>query len=212
MPEHDSASISDLISGLVRNGELDMAVGILHEFCSDDDSKDNLMHAYNTLIACYGKKGHVEEARCLFDEIPDDRDGGEKDQRRFRRNVVSWNSMMMSYVKARDIVSARELFDSMVERDTCSWNTLILFMFVFLWCTFCRLHVCFNFNVVESVGDQVTTLKEGDVVILTYIGECETCENCVSGQTNLCLIDPMSLTGLLLDDNSRISIRRQNPV
>ncbi|BAT74041.1 hypothetical protein VIGAN_01162700 [Vigna angularis var. angularis] len=125
MPEHDSASLSALISGLVRNGELDMAAGILHEFGSDDDSKDNLVHAYNTLIAGYGQRGRVEEARRLFDEIPDDRGGGEKDQRRFRRNVVSWNSMMMSYVKAGDIVSARELFDRMVERDTCSWNTLI---------------------------------------------------------------------------------------
>ncbi|KAG2398154.1 Alcohol dehydrogenase-like 5 [Vigna angularis] len=64
-------------------------------------------------------------------------------------------------------------------------------------------------GVVESVGDQVTTLKEGDVVIPTYIGECETCENCVSGQTNLCLTHPVSLTGLLPDDTSRMSIRGQ---
>ncbi|ESW31026.1 hypothetical protein PHAVU_002G202800 [Phaseolus vulgaris] len=125
MPEHDSASLCALISGLVRNGELDMAAGILHEFGSDDDRKDDLVHAYNTLIAGYGQRGHVEEARRLFDEIPDDRGGGDKGQRRFRRNVISWNSMMMSYVKAGDIVSARELFDRMVERDTCSWNTVI---------------------------------------------------------------------------------------
>ncbi|KAG4999575.1 hypothetical protein JHK87_020647 [Glycine soja] len=122
MPEHYSTSLSALISGLVRNGELDMAAGILCE-CGNGD--DDLVHAYNTLIAGYGQRGHVEEARRLFDGIPDDRGDGDEGQRRFRRNVVSWNSMMMCYVKAGDIVSARELFDRMVEQDTCSWNTMI---------------------------------------------------------------------------------------
>ncbi|TKY59562.1 Pentatricopeptide repeat-containing protein mitochondrial [Spatholobus suberectus] len=125
MPERDSASLSALISGLVRNGELDMAAGILREYGNGDDGKDDLVHAYNTLIAGYGQRGQVEEARLLFDEIPDDRGDGDEGQRRFRRNVVSWNSMMMCYVKAGDIVSARELFGRMVEWDTCSWNTMI---------------------------------------------------------------------------------------
>ena len=125
MPEHDSTSLCALISGLVRNGELDLAAGILRECGNGDDGKDDLVHAYNTLIAGYGQRGHVEEARRLFDVIPDDDDDGNEGKRRFRRNVVSWNSMMMCYVKAGDIVFARELFDRMVERDNCSWNTLI---------------------------------------------------------------------------------------
>ncbi|KAL9296157.1 hypothetical protein ACSQ67_022053 [Phaseolus vulgaris] len=77
-------------------------------------------------------------------------------------------------------------------------------------------HMCFplalgheGVGVVESVGDEVTTLKEGDVVIPTYIGECETCENCVSGKTNLCLTHPVRLNGLLPDNTSRMSIRGQ---
>ncbi|CAJ1934105.1 unnamed protein product [Sphenostylis stenocarpa] len=64
-------------------------------------------------------------------------------------------------------------------------------------------------GIVESVGDQVTTFKEGDMVIPTYIGECQTCENCVSGKTNLCLTYPLRLTGLLPDNTSRMSIRGQ---
>lgn len=52
-------------------------------------------------------------------------------------------------------------------------------------------------------------LKEGDVVIPTYIGECQECENCVSGKTNLCLTYPIRLTGLLPDNTSRMSIRGQ---
>lgn len=125
MPERDSASLSALISGLVRNGELDMAAGILRECGNEGDAKDDLVHAYNTLIAGYGQRGQVEEARHLFDGIPDDQGNGDQHQRRFRRNVVSRNSMMMCYVKVGDMVSARELFDRMVERDTCSWNTMI---------------------------------------------------------------------------------------
>ncbi|RDX94138.1 Alcohol dehydrogenase-like 1 [Mucuna pruriens] len=64
-------------------------------------------------------------------------------------------------------------------------------------------------GVVESVGDQVTNLKEGDIVIPTYIGECQECENCVSGKTNLCLTFPMRLTGLMPDNTSRMSVRGQ---
>ena len=126
MPERDSASLSALIAGLVRNGELDVAARILLEYGDRDDGKDDLVAAYNTLIAGYGQRGMVEEARLLFDKIPDDKgDDGNEGERRFGQNVVSWNSMMMCYVKAGDIVSARELFDRMTERDTCSWNTVI---------------------------------------------------------------------------------------
>ncbi|XP_020228264.1 8-hydroxygeraniol oxidoreductase [Cajanus cajan] len=64
-------------------------------------------------------------------------------------------------------------------------------------------------GVVESVGDEVRNLKEGDTVIPTYIGECEECENCISGKTNLCLKYPLRFTGLLPDNTSRMSIRGQ---
>ncbi|XP_027355439.1 alcohol dehydrogenase-like 3 [Abrus precatorius] len=64
-------------------------------------------------------------------------------------------------------------------------------------------------GVIESVGDQVTNLKEGDMVIPTYIGECQECENCVSEKTNLCLTYPVRWTGLMPDNTSRMSIRGQ---
>lgn len=125
MPEHDSASLSALISGLIQNGELDEAARILLEYGNRYDSKEDMVHAYNTLIAGYGQKGRVEEARHLFDQIPDYQGQTDVGIRKFKRNVVSWNSMMMCYVKAGDTVSARELFDQMKERDTYSWNTII---------------------------------------------------------------------------------------
>ncbi|XP_062147406.1 8-hydroxygeraniol oxidoreductase-like [Alnus glutinosa] len=62
-------------------------------------------------------------------------------------------------------------------------------------------------GVVESVGEEVRDLKEGDFVIPTYVGECKECENCLSGKTNLCLKYPVPLTGLMPDDTSRMSVK-----
>ncbi|KAL4595664.1 hypothetical protein ACB092_12G107500 [Castanea dentata] len=64
-------------------------------------------------------------------------------------------------------------------------------------------------GVVESVGEEVTDLKEGDLVIPTSLGECEDCENCLSGKTNLCLKYPVRSSGLMPDETSRMSIRGQ---
>lgn len=125
MPERDSASLSALVSGLIQNGELDEAARLLVKYGNRYDGREDLVHAYNTLIAGYGQKGKVEEARKLFDQIPVINDQGKEGNVRFRRNIISWNSMIMCYVKAGDIVSARELFDQMVERDTFSRNTII---------------------------------------------------------------------------------------
>lgn len=61
----------------------------------------------------------------------------------------------------------------------------------------------------ESVGENVTGLKEGDVVIPTYLGECGECENCRSPKTNVCLKHPVTFTGLMPDGTSRMSIRGQ---
>ncbi|XP_028778447.1 alcohol dehydrogenase-like 2 isoform X2 [Neltuma alba] len=64
-------------------------------------------------------------------------------------------------------------------------------------------------SVVESTGERVTDLEVGDVVIPTSIGECQECENCISGESNLCLKYPLTLNGLMLDNTSRMSIRGQ---
>ncbi|XAR73288.1 Alcohol dehydrogenase [Bertholletia excelsa] len=62
-------------------------------------------------------------------------------------------------------------------------------------------------GVVESVGEGVRELKEGDLVMPTYTAECGKCENCTSTspRTNLCLSFPFTLNGLMLDGTSRFS-------
>ncbi|EOX97561.1 hypothetical protein QUC31_015627 [Theobroma cacao] len=125
MPEQDSTSVSAFVSGLVQNGDLDEAARVLIECGNRGGWREGLVQACNTLIAGYGQKGRVDDARRLFDQIPYNCVQMEGRKAEFERNVVSWNSMIMCYVKAGDIVSARELFDQMVERDTISWNTMI---------------------------------------------------------------------------------------
>ncbi|XP_054796593.1 8-hydroxygeraniol oxidoreductase-like [Prosopis cineraria] len=64
-------------------------------------------------------------------------------------------------------------------------------------------------GVVESIGEKVTDLEVGDVVIPTYIGECRECENCISRESNFCLKYPIIISGLMLDNTSRMSIGDQ---
>ncbi|BBH09842.1 mitochondrial editing factor 9 [Prunus dulcis] len=116
MPERDRASLSALVSGLIQNGESDEAARILLE-CGTGMMEEK--------IWCMLIIRRVEEARKLFDQIPFLHQKGKEGNRRFERNVVSWNTMIMCYVKTGNIVSARELFDQMRERDTFSWNTMI---------------------------------------------------------------------------------------
>lgn len=125
MPDRDGASLSALVSGLIQNRELDDAARVLLESRQAGDDRLDLVHAYNTLIAGYGQSGRLDDARRLFDQIPFYSGCVRDNDVRFRRNVVSWNTMIMCYVKAGDIISAQELFDQMMERDTFSWNTLI---------------------------------------------------------------------------------------
>ncbi|TYG75821.1 hypothetical protein ES288_D03G063600v1, partial [Gossypium darwinii] len=61
----------------------------------------------------------------------------------------------------------------------------------------------------RSIGEGVTGLREGDLVIPAYIADCKTCETCMSEKTNLCLKYPLSYNGLLQDGSSRMSIRGQ---
>ncbi|GKB64996.1 alcohol dehydrogenase-like 1 protein [Tanacetum coccineum] len=64
-------------------------------------------------------------------------------------------------------------------------------------------------GMVESVGEDIKTkLKPGDIVMPLLVGECGQCLNCKSGRTNLCLAYPLTLSGLMLDGTSRMSIAK----
>jgi len=64
-------------------------------------------------------------------------------------------------------------------------------------------------GIVESVGDEVTSCKVGDVVIPLYIPECGKCKFCLSGKTNLCqAVRATQGRGLMPDETVRFKATR----
>ncbi|THU52238.1 hypothetical protein C4D60_Mb10t01880 [Musa balbisiana] len=133
MPIHDAASLNALVSGLIHNNRLEEAEEFLLGKRRKSKVIDGAIDAYNTLIAGYAQQGKVKEAKRLFDSIPHgpyqdaevDAKKMHRKVRSFERNVVSWNSMIMCYVKVGDILAARALFNEMPEKDSVTWNTMI---------------------------------------------------------------------------------------
>ncbi|KAH9611717.1 hypothetical protein KSS87_013015 [Heliosperma pusillum] len=66
----------------------------------------------NTVIDMCGKRGLLDLARGMFDRMSE-------------KNLVSWNALMMVYVKSGDLVSAKRVFDDMPKKDVISWTSLI---------------------------------------------------------------------------------------
>ncbi|OMH84012.1 Alcohol dehydrogenase class-3 chain L [Zancudomyces culisetae] len=65
-------------------------------------------------------------------------------------------------------------------------------------------------GIVESVGEGVTSVSEGDYVIPLYTPECRECKFCKSGKTNLCQkIRATQGKGLMPDGTSRFSSNGQ---
>eukprot|EP01088_Endostelium_zonatum_P018736 TRINITY_DN6112_c0_g1_i1.p1 TRINITY_DN6112_c0_g1~~TRINITY_DN6112_c0_g1_i1.p1 ORF type:complete len:382 (-),score=107.43 TRINITY_DN6112_c0_g1_i1:59-1204(-) len=63
-------------------------------------------------------------------------------------------------------------------------------------------------GIVESVGEGVTSVKEGDHVIPLYTAECRECKFCKSNKTNLC--SKVRLTqgkGLMPDETTRFTCK-----
>lgn len=68
-------------------------------------------------------------------------------------------------------------------------------------------------GVVTKVGPNVTRLKEGDHVVLSFIPACGTCDPCTQGHSNLCDLGMGLLTGQSISDGSfRVQARGQNVI
>src|SRR3954451_22787600 len=61
-------------------------------------------------------------------------------------------------------------------------------------------------GVVEKVGDDVTSVEEGDHVVTLFQPQCDQCVNCQSGKTNVCIgIREQQNQGYLPDGTTRLS-------
>ncbi|KAL4354680.1 hypothetical protein GQ457_06G014990 [Hibiscus cannabinus] len=125
------------------------------------------------------------------------------------KGIVSWGKG--EALKVEEIqVEAPKSFEvrlKMLYASVC--HTDILFANGFPIPCFPRVMGHEGVGVVESIGEGVRGLRQGDLVIPTYIGECKTCENCMSNKSNLCIKYPLRNNGLMMDDTSRMSIGGQ---
>ncbi len=66
-------------------------------------------------------------------------------------------------------------------------------------------------GIVTKVGKGVTSLKEGDHVVLGFIPACGRCPSCARGHQNLCDLGATLLTGqAIADSTNRVKVRGQN--
>ncbi|XP_024168862.1 pentatricopeptide repeat-containing protein At2g13600 [Rosa chinensis] len=66
----------------------------------------------NRLIDAYGKCGSFDDARKVFDKMPE-------------RNTFSWNCIITAFMKLGFVDEALQSFRSMPEPDQCSWNSMV---------------------------------------------------------------------------------------
>ncbi|XVF42876.1 hypothetical protein PTKIN_Ptkin01aG0400900 [Pterospermum kingtungense] len=123
--------------------------------------------------------------------------------------IVSWGKDEPLKVEEIQVAAPKssEVRVKMLYASVC--HTDILFANGFPIPSFPRVMGHEGVGVVESIGEDVTEVKEGDLVIPAYVAECKACENCMSDKTNLCLKYPLSYNGLMLDGTSRLSIGGQ---
>ncbi len=89
---------------------LQEARNILEEFLHRDQH-GRIVH-WTSLLSKYSKNGFVDEARSLFDMMPE-------------RNVVTYNAMLSGYVQSGRLSEAWRLFEEMSERNVVSWTSMI---------------------------------------------------------------------------------------
>ncbi|CAN6479605.1 unnamed protein product [Victoria cruziana] len=79
-----------------------------------NSSRLALENAYdcNAKIGALGRRGRVEEARKVFEGMP-------------QKDVFSWTSMMTAYLKDGDLPKARRLFDEMPQRNVVACSAMI---------------------------------------------------------------------------------------
>jgi pentatricopeptide repeat protein len=66
----------------------------------------------NALVDMYGKCGSIDDARNIFDKMP-------------QRDVISWNAMIAGYAQSEHIDEPLKLFQEMPEQNVVSWTAMI---------------------------------------------------------------------------------------
>lgn len=146
MPEKNIVSWNAMISGYVQNGFAKEAIRLFTEMVNSGfhpnettlvsvisscsswgdpclaeslvkmmDEKRVLLNYFvkTALIDMHAKCGSLETARMIFNELG------------VHKNSVAWNTMISGYTRVGDLISAKELFERISEKDVVSWNSMI---------------------------------------------------------------------------------------
>ncbi|XP_071729885.1 pentatricopeptide repeat-containing protein At5g48910 [Rutidosis leptorrhynchoides] len=101
--DNDEFVLSNLVRMYAMCGAMDDAY-MLFDMNNEMESDTSQVVLWNVMVDGYLRLGEVENARTLFDEMP-------------QRSVVSWNSMISGYAQNGCFVEALELFREMQMED-----------------------------------------------------------------------------------------------
>nr|XP_043622272.1 pentatricopeptide repeat-containing protein At1g56690, mitochondrial-like [Erigeron canadensis] len=103
----NAAAANSQIARYARLGQ----IGNARKIFDSIQDKNNIV-SWNSIVACYFQNNQPNEARQLFDKMPE-------------RSTVSWNVLVSGYVKNNMLKEARNVFDRMPERNIVSWTSMI---------------------------------------------------------------------------------------
>ncbi|GAU19589.1 hypothetical protein TSUD_304020 [Trifolium subterraneum] len=110
LPFLDSAPFEKLLDSCVKSKSVFEARRVHARIIKTQFSSDIFIQ--NRLIDVYGKCGCLEDARKVFDHMP-------------QRNTFSWNAVLSALTKSGALDEALNLFKCMPEPDQCSWNAMV---------------------------------------------------------------------------------------
>ncbi|XP_068635231.1 pentatricopeptide repeat-containing protein At4g02750-like isoform X1 [Aristolochia californica] len=86
-----------------------------HEFANSQlnvTKSSKRVFSGNVMITDCFRRGDVEAARLIFDEMP-------------KRNLVTWNCMISGYIRSSNLSEAQKIFNIMPKRNVVSWSALL---------------------------------------------------------------------------------------
>ncbi|XP_071720792.1 pentatricopeptide repeat-containing protein At2g29760, chloroplastic-like [Rutidosis leptorrhynchoides] len=145
IPERDVVSWNSIITGFGNSDQPNEALKLFNEMYSEGLRPDKVtmtsvltactkmldlksgryVHSYierngiggslnlnNALLDMYTKCGSLDDARKLFDKMCE-------------KDIVSWTTLLVAYVKSEEYVMAKRHFEMMPKQDIAAWNALI---------------------------------------------------------------------------------------
>ncbi|CAM8945250.1 unnamed protein product [Rhodiola kirilowii] len=106
----DAVTYSELIKCCLARRAVDDGKRVHRHVCSAGYEPKTFL--INILLNMYVKFSLLDDARKLFDKMPD-------------RNVVSWTTMIAGYSKWGELRNALGVFNEMVTGDSIVWNSII---------------------------------------------------------------------------------------